>query len=632
MSLLFSPIKIGTLELKNRIIMPPMGTAYEAPGGEVSQRLIDYYARRAGGGASLIIVEIAAIDDQGVSFPDELRICHDRYIPGLARLSKAIQDKGAKAAIQLHHPGRQSLPKISGYQPVAPSAIPCPTVKAMPRELQNHEVRELIEKYAQGARRAKEAGFDAIEFHGAHGYLICQFFSPFSNQRKDEYGGSTENRARFGTEILRRARELLGKEFPMFVRISGDEYVEGGLTLAETTKIAKLLEAAGADAIDVSAGNYNSAQWLSQPVLQRKGCLVPLATEIKRAVKVPVVTVGRINDAKIAETILKEGNADVIAMGRPLLADPELPSKSQRGDRLGIIQCIACNTCMHLIFKAKPIECLMNPDAGKEWQPEKPAETKLKILIIGSGPASLEAARVAAVKGHNVTVWNEKVRWEGHWSWLIRPVIAEKKKALTRLGVKLQLGKEVSLSEMADLNPDAILVTQGLDPKMPAFPGIEGARVITAESALSGLKDFDNRVVVLGGNNIGCEVAAYLRNKQKDLDVIILEEKKRVGVGIEPFTRRMVQSELLEKRDVKIIAQARYMKYDQGYLYYQKYGQEIEAIETRDIISALGYETTELLKEELAEKGFKVYSLPACYQPNETIEVFNRATEVVRNL
>ncbi|MBI4595242.1 MAG: FAD-dependent oxidoreductase [Candidatus Tectomicrobia bacterium] len=632
MSILFSPIKIGTLELKNRIVMPPMGTAYEAPGGEVSQRLIEYYARRAEGGAAMIVVEIAAIDDYGVSFSDELRICDDRYIPGLSRLSQAIKEKGARAAIQLHHPGRQSVPKITGNQPVAPSAIPCPTVKVMPRELTNQEVKELVEKYAQGARRAKEAGFDAVEFHGAHGYLICQFFSPFANERKDEYGGSVENRVRFGLEILKRARELVGKDYPILFRISANEYVEGGLTLEQTTQISKLLEAAGVDAIDVSAGNYHAPQWLTQPVLQRKGCLVPLATEIKRSVKIPVLAVGRINNAKLAETILKEGNADLINMGRPLLADPDLPIKSQQGKRGEVIQCIACNTCMLMIFKAKPIECLMNPEAGKEWQPEKPALAPKKVLIIGNSPACLEAARVAAKKKHDVILWNEKEKWEGHWSWLIRAVIAERKKDLKKLGVKTELGKRISLDEISKVSPDVIMAAQELVAKELSFEGAEEAKIITAQEALDGNFDFRNKVVILGGNNIGCQVASCLKDRIKELDITILEEKARAGTGIEPFTRRMVVSRLLEKRGVKIITGAKAVKFHQDKLYYKSSSGRTEELEAQYLISALGYETKETLKEDLARKGYVVYSLPACKSPDEANDTMDAAAEIVRLL
>src|SRR3990170_4905384 len=386
---LFEPIQVGTMEVPNRIVFPPCGTELAEQGGFAGDTLINYYARRAEGGAGMIVVEFSAVDDQRFSSHRQVRISNDSYIPGLRRLAGAIKAHGSRAVIQLHHPGRQNYAVITGLQPIAPSAIPCPRVKEMPREMTVDEIRELIEKYAAAAARAREAGFDSVQLHGAHGYMICQFLSAFSNKRTDEYGGDTAGRARFATEIIRRCKEVAGADFPVMLRFSGGEHVPGGITPAESREIARLAIAAGSDAIDLSAGNYAMLEWTVQPQFWPRACLAPMAAAIKPAVSVPLIIAGRINDAPVAERILQEGKADMVSIGRGLIADPDLPRKALAGSSR-VHRCIACNTCMDRVLRMSAIRCLVNPEAGLEGQVEEPVAVGRKVLVVGGGPSGLE--------------------------------------------------------------------------------------------------------------------------------------------------------------------------------------------------------------------------------------------------
>jgi 2,4-dienoyl-CoA reductase-like NADH-dependent reductase (Old Yellow Enzyme family) len=488
MSKLWEPIRIGSMELKNRFIMAPMFTCMAAPGGEVSDEIVDYYERRAKGGAAMIIVEIAAVHPQGAICDRELLLCDDKYIPGMSRIAEAIKKHDCKAVLQVHHPGRQADSKVTGLPTVGPSPVPWADFADVPRELTVAEIEELIECYAEAGRRTRDAGFDGVQFHGAHGYLICQFFSPLSNKRTDDYGGDVHKRAKFGVDIVKLAREKLGPQYPILFRISGSEIEEGGLTTEETRVIAKLLQDAGVDCIDVSAGYYGTSEWTSQPAFMKPGCLVKFATEVRREVDVPVVTVGRINDPRLAENILEEDNADIIALGRPLLADPDYPLKAQQGRRDDIVKCIACNTCMDLVFLRKPIRCIQNPYAGYELEEHKEdkAESPRKVLVIGEGPAALEAARVAGARGHDTFFWKTANQPGGYWSWLIHAFVNDKLKAIRELGVTVEEKDQVNMDMVNELSPSVVLAEKAARPSLPDVPGVDGPNVVQAVDVLSG--------------------------------------------------------------------------------------------------------------------------------------------------
>ncbi|MDP6100257.1 MAG: FAD-dependent oxidoreductase [Dehalococcoidia bacterium] len=609
MSKLFEKVHIRGMELPNRLVMPPMVTDFGNEDGTVSQAMIDYYARRAKGGVGLIQVEATSVDSMHLLSRYQLRIDSDTYIPTLKALTQAIHKNGAKASIQIHHPGRQEPSSVSQTQPVAPSAVALPVPGYdTPRELTTEEIAGLVDRFAAAATRAREAGFDSVELHGAHSYLICQFLSPLSNRREDEYGRDTYGRSRFARECITAVRDKVGADFPICLRISGQEFVEGGLTLEDTTIIARLAEEAGADFISVSAGNGMARQWSTQSVLSPKGCLVPLAQEIKDAITIPVMVAGRINDPGLAEEILDKGQADLIAVGRGLLSDPDLPVKTREGRSNEIRRCIACLTCSYYRSRGGLV-CLINPEVGMDGKTEDRADVSRKVLVVGAGPAGLEAARVAAQRGHQVTLWEEAPHVSGRWAWLQRKAITERLQGLKALGVTAETGRDCSAKAIAAARADSVLVTPRLRPVLE--DGISGTGVVLADALLEGLTKAGQRVAVLGGGNTGLEAAFFLSNRGHQ--VMVLEPGPTLGKGLEDRLTPQIQDRLKPK-GTRFHTDARPVSYDGKHLTFAiGAGQETAEVDT--VVVALGYEEDGSLTAELKGRGVEVQSLPACSQP-----------------
>lgn len=537
---LFQPIQIGTLQLKNRLVMPPMTTNFANDDGTVSDRLIAYYAERARGGVGLVIVEMACVALGGRAFPRQLYAYSNDFIPGWRRLVDAVHRGGARIALQLAHGGRQTEAPVAGSQPVAPSPIPRGRAEP-PRELGAEEVEALIEAFAQAARRAREAGFDAVEFHGAHGYLIHQFLSPLSNQRTDRYGGDVEARMTFPLEVVARARAILGKEFPILFRMDGDEFVPGGLTLDQTRIIARGMEQAGVDCLHVSAGCYDAMHMIIQPASLPRGCLVHLAEGIKSEVKVPVITVGRINDPELAEKILEQGKADLISMGRGVICDPEMPNKAKEG-RLGEVRkCIACLHCGDTLGQG-PMACAINARAGKEEELVITAAAQpKKVIVVGSGPAGMEAARVAALSGHMVSLYEEKSELGGQLLLATLPPYKEEVANLTafltselaRLGVEVRLGERLTPDLVLGLNPDAVIIATGSSPSLDVL-GADRPNVATAREVVAGSEGVGERVVILGGGRVGLETAELLAGQGRQVTVVEMLPRVAADMGANP--------------------------------------------------------------------------------------------------
>lgn len=544
---LFQPGRIGTMQLKNRVIMAPMATMYGNADGTISERLCRYYEERAKSEVGLIIVENIAIAPEGKIHPREPRIYGDEFIPGLKRLADCIHRYDIKVALQLRHAGRQTTPEGAGVQPVAPSPIPCPMRKLMPRELATEEVKDLVEAFAEGARRAKEAGFDAVEIQGAHGYLICEFLSAYSNIRTDKYGGNLENRMRFALEIISRTKEKVGTDFPLIFRLSGQEFVAHGLTLDETRLIARRLQEAGIHCLDISAGNYEAGHMIVQPAWLPRGCLVPLAEQIKKVVTIPVSVAGRINDPTLANSIIGEGKVDFVSIGRPLLADPEWARKAKEGRLDDIRMCIACCHCMDsVVAEDQAVTCAVNPTLGKEDLIPLPARKSKRVLIIGAGPAGMEAAGVAALRGHKVTVYEKEQNLGGQ---LIAAAIPPGKEELrttikflevqlSKLGVEVRRGEKASFDTVTELKPDVVVIATGSTVELPDIPGANLPNVAMARDVIMGRKTVRQRVVVIGGGRAGCETAELLANQGKDVTLVRMTGKGRLASEIGPLTRK----------------------------------------------------------------------------------------------
>jgi 2,4-dienoyl-CoA reductase-like NADH-dependent reductase (Old Yellow Enzyme family) len=402
---LFSPFSIKNCHLKNRIVMPGLASFLIENDGSYSDKTIEHYRLRAAGGASMIIMEAHGVAPEGIVSKHQARIYDDRFIEDLSKVAAVIKAEGSIPAIQIHHAGRQVPARVINRKPFAPSHLPCPAIKGDVEPLTIEGIQKIIRQFGDAAERAVQAGFELIEIHGAHGYLINQFLSRFSNIREDEYGKDIVGRSKFAREVIREVKERVGKEFPISFKISAQEFVPDGLTTGESIKILQLLVTEGVDIVQVSAGNDATPEWICQPMFMKKACLVDSAEKIKAALDIPVMAVGRISDPLIAEAIISEGKADLICMGRGLLADPELPRKAQEGRLEDIRICIACNTCMQSIFRKGRIECLVNPSLGREKEMEiHLAKSPKKVMVIGGGPGGLNVAHTAAKRGHYVSL------------------------------------------------------------------------------------------------------------------------------------------------------------------------------------------------------------------------------------
>ncbi|MEM2668356.1 MAG: FAD-dependent oxidoreductase, partial [Candidatus Methanomethylicaceae archaeon] len=594
LSKIFEPINIGSLEIKNRIVMPPMSTNFANEDGSVSERQIRYYEARAIGGVGLIIVEATCIESSiGKLNPIQLCIDNDKFIAGLNELAEAITRYGARAAIQLHHAGRRAR-VTNGKQPVSASDGLSTPIGLKTRALTLKEIEELIELFAKAAERAKIAGFEAIELHGAHGYLIGQFLSPLTNRRTDKYGGDINGRARFAIEIVRRIKEKLGENFPLIFRISGDEYINGGLDIEETKIISKLLEKEGVNALHISAGAYETRHWTSAPMCIPRGHLVYLAEKIKQIVNIPVITVGRINDLYLAEDIIKNKKADLVSMGRALIADPEIINKTLNGKIENIRRCIACNRCLSRLDEKLHISCTVNPIAGKEYKIRvKKASKPKKVLIIGGGPAGMEAARIAAIRGHEVILYEEKDKLGGQLILATIPPHKEEMKSileyytqeLSKLEIEIKIGRKATLKDIEKISPEIIILATGAKPIIPSIPGIKNKNVITAWDVLLNTTKVGDNVVIIGGGMVGCETAEYLIKKGKKVKII--EMLPDIAVDVEFRSRTFLLERLhLNKVDILVNTELKEVMDNKAILINKK-GEKI-VLEADNIVLACG--------------------------------------------
>jgi 2,4-dienoyl-CoA reductase-like NADH-dependent reductase (Old Yellow Enzyme family)/thioredoxin reductase len=541
---LFEPLKIKNIELRNRLVMSAACTEYGTEDGYVTDRLVNYYAERAKGGTALIFVEVAnPIFPAGKVLVHHLSISDDKYIPGLKKLADAVHAYGAKIIVQISHAGRQTTSKVSGEQPWAPSAL-LPKISMyweQPREMTIEEIKWIPGKFAEATERAKKAGFDGIELHYAHGYLMTSFISPYTNKRTDEYGGSLENRMRLPLETLRACAAHASPDFLIGVRMNADDYVEGGVTLDEAKIIAKMLVDNGTDILSVSAGMRESTTPLQDhsPAVQR-GAWVYLAEAIKEVVgKTPVIVAKRINRPELAEKILRQTKIELVSMLRGLMADPYIAQKTKEGRLNEITTCIACcQGCYGRLWEHLPIMCTINPLMGreKEWVLQ-PATQKKKVLVVGGGPGGMQAAIVAKKRGHDVTLCEKDIKLGGQL-WLSCRVpnkyefantITEFSYQLNKLGVKVELGTEVTPQYVSKMKPDAVIMATGVVPMTPDLPGIEKTYVVQAFDVLSEIVMVGNRTCVIGAGRVGLETAEYLRDRGREVTILSRRKVEEIG-------------------------------------------------------------------------------------------------------
>jgi len=520
MKTLFTPVQIGNLRIPNRIAMSALYLAY-CVDGYVNERLIDFYIERAQGGVGLLIVGGCAVDEYSYG-PTMLSISDEKYVPGLKQLVDRIKEYNTIVACQLFESGRYASAKVIGKQSIAPSPIASRFTREVPRELTRQEIKDVVEKFAQAAERAKRIGFDSIEVIGATGYLISQFLSSVSNQREDEYGGSLENRMRFGLEIAERIRETVGPDYPIIYRVSGKQLMPGGYDYKETIIFCKELEKRGIDAISVTGGWHESKVPQTTMDVPRGG-YVYLAAKLKESLKVPVIACNRIIDPELADKIIFDGLADIVGMARPLIADPDLPRKAKEGRMSEIRKCIGCNQgCLDHILMNQPVQCLVNARAGREKDyPQVPADRQKKVLVIGGGVAGLEAARVAALRGHQVVLHEATGQLGGQLDMAATtPGRSEFKELgdflcseVTRLGVKVKYNVEAKPETVKAEDWDVLIVATGARNKNLDGVVSSGARMVSAWDILRQNAFVGRKVVVIGGGAVGCKTALYIAKK-----------------------------------------------------------------------------------------------------------------------
>ena len=525
-----NPIRINTLLIKNRIVFPAMCTKYAAPDGGVTERMLRYYEERAKGGAGLVTIEATSVDPTGNSFSRGLSIADDARLPGLTELARRVKRHGARISIQLQHGGRAALPQFSGHAVPLVSAIPGVTPYDNSVILSEEEIARLVECWGKAAIRAREAGFDAVEIHGAHGYLISQFLSPYTNRRTDGYGGSLENRMRFALEVCRKVRESVGPDFPVTYRMSAVEGLPGGTTLEDSVALAKRLVADGIDALHVSVGLRETNFMVSPPACVEKGWNAPLSRAVRDGIEaaVPVIVAGRVADEQTAQGIIDRGDADMVAMGRALIADPFLPAKVAAGEAGDIIRCVGCNEgCVAGSARGTGVGCALNPLSGAEGKYDlEPVASPKKVAVIGGGPAGMQAALAARFRGHTVDLYEKSDRLGGLLNVACKPPHKEDLRLISdylygkaqRAGVTFRFSCEATPESVRNLSPDAVIVATGSLPVVPRFCA-SAAGAVTAQDILSGAEAGKN-VLMLGGGLIGCETAEYLAAQGRSVTVV----------------------------------------------------------------------------------------------------------------
>jgi 2,4-dienoyl-CoA reductase-like NADH-dependent reductase (Old Yellow Enzyme family)/thioredoxin reductase len=594
--------KIGKLKLKNRIIMPAMETNLPSITGEVTEDLIRYYEERAKGGPGAIIVEFTGIDSKtGRGSQTQLLLDSHGFISGHNQLVETIHKYNCKAVLQLHHAGRQTTKSIIGETPVSASSIPCKVMKSVPRELTTEEVKAIISKFVKAAARAKKAGYDGVELHAAHGYLLSNFLSPYTNMREDEYGGSTVNRSKIVTDIISGIKEKVDRNFPIIIRFSVDEFVDGGLKIEESIQLAKLFENAGADAIHVSTSIFETMDRNVEPMSFADGWRIPLATQIKENTTIPVIGVGAIRHPKLAEEIIMEGKVDFVAIGRGLLADPNWVKKVEENQTELINQCTSCCLCVERVSFHLPVRCSVNPRAGKEkllGSFIKGTENVKSFIIIGGGVSGLAAAVFAGKKGHEVTLYEgssqlgglldvasaapNKHRWLSLKDYLINEI--------NHLGVKVNLNQQIHEKDIDNFKDSEIIISTGMIPrndvvKQQNIPVLSVLDVLRKKTVLE-----NKRVLVLGSRGAGLEVAHFLTKYNNTVFVLSRSGRNDIGANIDFMNRKDILQEIAKEKVTFITGSDIESAVDQT-IYYHNYDKDsVETLPQIDyIVQARGF-------------------------------------------
>ena len=663
---LFSPIKINKTEIKNRIVYPSMGVWYSMD-GKLNNRYVNYYVERAKGGAGIVTVGPVGIGEMGLGLAGP-SINSDEAIPSFAELAKAIQNYGAKAWIQLFHGGAYVKPiQIMNQQPIAPTSIFSVFSGSQTKEMTLEDIKNVQEAFVRCAERAKQAGFDGVEIIASAGYLICQFLSPLRNQRTDEYGGSFENRIRFVREIIEQMRQRLGPDYPITIRIAGNDYVPGSNPDIETQEFAKVYEKAGVDAISVTGGWHEShVPQLTMEV--PRGGFAYLAQIIKNTVSIPVIASNRIPEPAMAERLLRDGCADMVNLGRVLLADPYWPAKAEAGRPEQIIPCVAClQGCMDELFQLRPVKCMVNPRSGFEGERKiNKSSVPKKVMVIGAGPAGLEAACRAAEAGHQVELYEKADHIGGQLRIAGTPphkqelweLIRYYREMLKVHGVKVFLNTEVHLEMIKNNQPDYVIAAEGAEIIVPPIEGIDGDNVFSAWEVLKNNPQLGRKVAIIGGGSVGLETAHFIAEKgtispetlyflfkhdaqtperlrellfKGNKEVTVFELMPKAGKDVGKSTKwGLLKS--LDQLGVNIITSAKVLAIKNNILTFEKDG-EIQTARFDNIIYATGSKAVRTLADKLATTGIPFSVIGDSVRPAKIMDAIHEAyLAVIENL
>jgi 2,4-dienoyl-CoA reductase-like NADH-dependent reductase (Old Yellow Enzyme family)/thioredoxin reductase len=634
---LFSPFSIGSLTLENRIVMPPMATNYATAEGFVSDRMIAYYVERAKGGVGYINVEHTAVHQQGKASPKMLMISSDEHAAQLKRLVDAVHAAGGKIVIQINHAGRQTFSAVTGAPIVGPSPVAALPTMETPHALSAGEIEALVGTYTAAAQRVKQIGADGVELHMAHGYLLCSFLSPFSNQRTDAYGGDLAGRARFPLAVLKSVRHRVGPDFPIICRLSGDEYVDQGLKITETTRIARLLEEESADAVHISACNAASGYLNHPPYYVEEGVFVHLAQAIKAEVDIPVITVGRIRTPQLADRVIREGKADLVSMGRALLADAHLPNKAKEGRFDEIVPCVSCNKCIQTL-RQDSVRCTVNPETGNEAQFKfAKAEQPKKVWIVGGGPAGLKTAEIAALRGHRVTIFEREKILGGRMRLGAVPpqkavyidFLDYLENRINALGVSVEIGKKFTVEMLESGRPQAVVVATGALPQLPQWEGIQESNAVTTDDVLSGREETGDNVLIIGGGGTGAEIADYLSDMGKRVTIVEMLD------GIATDLVNHLQHYLLKRlnqKNVTMITSTKVKSLGRGFAMVEDASgfKKLDGFDS--IVLALGSASDDRVFKEMKGKLAELHVIGDAVQPREIVDAVYEAEEIAIRL
>lgn len=642
---LFSPIKIGETTVKNRVFMPPISTNL-ADKGYVTDALVEHYAARAKGGVGLIVTEVTTVEPTYVYLPGDMSICDDSYIPGWEKLTAAVHKYGAKILPQLFHPAYMAFPIPGTPRLIAPSFVGPYYAKEAPRPVTVEELQVIICQFGEAALRVKKAGADGVEIHAAHAHgLLGGFLSPLYNKRTDAYGGDINGRLKLTLEVIAKVRKICGKDFIIDVRISGDEYSDGGLNLNDAIYVSKQLEKAGVDMLHVSGGTTIKRGSSIPAPGTKMGSHSALSAEIKKHVSIPVATVGRITEPWLAEELLENDKADICMIGRANLCEPEFCNKAQAGHEEDIRPCIGCLRCLNGIMFGKRVACTVNPSLEPENEDTiTPAKETKNILVIGGGPAGMEAAYVAAKRGHHVVLADRQDSLGGTVRIAAVPIakqdltqlIKYQAHKLEQAGVKVLLNTEVTLETIQKDYPDyEVILCAGANPVVPQFM-TQFKDWMTADDVLYGRKFPGRKIVVIGGGSVGCETADYLAPVLNDRfprnrEITLIEMAHEIMEAESGPGRSLLVQRMMEK-GIQILCDAKVEEVNHTVIKYTKDGKTHEITDADTLVLAMGYRPSNTLEEQLTSAGITCHVLGDCKKPGNIKDAVTEGYQTALNL